>query len=242
MISFLFNTFFYRPLYNVLILLSSITPGHDLGLAIILLTLVVRLAFSPLSHKALHTQKKMRELEPELKKIKEKHKDNAEEQGRATMALYREHGVNPFSGIALIFIQLPLFFALYWVARDNLASVATVAYSFVIPPTGINRLFLGILDITKPSVLLAIATGITYFFQARFSVPPPRPKEPGKESSFGDDFMKGMTMQTQYILPIFIVFAGIKLGAAVLLYWATSNLFSIGHELFIRRKAVALQA
>lgn len=242
MISAVFNFIFYRPLYNILIVLSTIVPGNDLGLAIILLTLIVRFAFSPLSHKAIHTQKKMKELEPQIAKIKETHKDNSEEQGRAMMALYREHGINPLSGLGLLFIQLPLFFALYWIARDGLASVATVAYSFVTPPTVISHFFLGMIDITAPSVILALLAGLSYFFQAQLSIPPPAPKEAGAELSFGAEFARGMSFQTRYLIPIIITIAGFKLGAAVLLYWITTNAFSICHELFVRRKALQLAA
>ncbi len=241
MISFLFNLIFYRPLYNILIVLSSI-PGHDLGIAIILLTLIVRFAFSPLSHKAIRTQKKLKELEPEINELKAKHKNNAEEQGRAMMALYKEHGVNPFSGLGLILIQLPLFFALYWIAQDNLASVSTIAYSFVTPPAEISRLFLGLVDISGESVVLALLAGLSYFVQAQLSIPPPAPKVEGQELSFGAEFARGMSFQTRYFIPIVITIAGFQLGAAVLLYWITTNLFSIGHELIVRRKAKALLA
>ena len=240
-IPFLFNTFFYRPLYNILIVLSGLVPHGDLGIAIILLTLVVRLIFAPLSHKALHTQKKLKEIEPEMAALKEKHKDNAEAQGKAMMELYKAHGVNPFSGILLLFIQLPLFIALYWVAKDNLASVPTVMYSFVHAPAVISRLFLGIIDITQPNILLAILAGASYFFQAQLAIPPaPKKKKDGKETSFSDEFMQGMNLQMRYILPLLIMFLGFKLGAAVLLYWITTNGFSISHELLIRRKAKAL--
>lgn len=240
MISSIFNVVFYEPLYNILIFLSSIVPGHDLGIAIILLTLVVRFAFFPFSHKALHTQKKLKSLEPEMNKLKEKHKTNPEEQGRAMMALYKEHGVNPFSGIAVIFIQLPLFFALYWIARDNLASVATIAYSFVTPPAEISRLFLGLIDITSSNIFLALLAGLTYFVQAQLSIPPPAPKVEGQELSFGAEFARGMSFQTRYLIPIVITIAGFQLGAAVLLYWITTNLFTISHELIVRRKAQAI--
>lgn len=241
MISTLFDGVFYYPLYNALILLSSLVPGGDLGVAVVLLTLIVRFALAPLSHKAIHTQKKLKQIEPDLAKIKEKHKNNVEEQGRATIALYREHGINPFSGIALLFVQLPLFIALYLVARDNFANVAEYAYSFVTAPTEFNSMFLGVVDISKPSIFLAVFAGITYFVQAQLSVPPVPKIEKGKETTFKDEFMQGMSLQTRYILPIIITFAGFKLAATVLLYWITSNLFSICHELYVRQKAKALQ-
>lgn len=239
MISTVFNAVFYQPLYNVLIFLSSIAPGADLGIAIILLTLLVRFASFPISHKAIRTQKKLKELEPQIEKIKVQHKDSAENQGRAMMELYKAHGVNPFSGIALLFLQMPIFFALYWIAQDSLASVSTIAYSFVTPPAEISHLFLGIVDIAAQSPVLAILAGLSFFLQAQLSVPPAGPKPEG-EVSFGAEFARGMSFQARYFLPIVITVIGFQFSAAVLLYFITSNMFSIGHELWIRQKAMKI--
>lgn len=236
MISAIFNAVFYRPLYNLLIGLSAIAPGADLGIAIVLLTVIVRFALFPISHKAIRTQKKLKELEPEIERIKQKHKDNAEEQGRAMLELYRAHGVNPFSGIGLIFLQMPIFFSLFWIAQDGLASVSTIAYSFIPVPSVINEMFLGLIDITANSPVLAVVAGVSFFFQAQLSVPPAGPRPEG-EVSFGAEFARGMSFQARYFIPIIITLVGFQFSAAILLYFITSNLFSIGHELWVRRKA-----
>src|SRR3990167_4478270 len=97
--SFLYHTIFFDPLYNMLVLLFKIIPWADAGLIVIVLTVLVRLLMFPLSRKAVLTQVKMAEIAPDLAKIKEQYKDKAEEQARRTLALYKERGVNPFSGI-----------------------------------------------------------------------------------------------------------------------------------------------
>src|SRR4051812_38944032 len=111
--SFLYHTFFFDPLYNALILLFKLLPWADAGLVVIILTTLVRLILFPLSRKAVLTQVRMNEVAPELEKIKEKYKDKPEEQAKKTLELYREKKINPFSGILVILIQLPVIFALY---------------------------------------------------------------------------------------------------------------------------------
>src|SRR5688572_7752938 len=113
MFSAIWHNVFFDPVYNVLVYLIAIIPGGDVGLAIIGLTVVVKIVLIPLSIKAARTQRVMRELEPKLKEIKDKHKDNREELARLTMAAYKDGGINPFASILLLFIQLPIIIALY---------------------------------------------------------------------------------------------------------------------------------
>src|SRR3990172_11473486 len=138
MIAF-FNTFFYEPLYNGLVFLISVMPGTDVGLAVIVLTLLVKIIILPLSHKSVASQAKMRSIEPEMKRVKERHKDK-QEQARQVMDLYKKHGVNPFSGCFLMLVQLPIIFALYWVFFKGLANNIdqTILYSFVVAPEQIT--------------------------------------------------------------------------------------------------------
>ncbi len=105
-----FDTFFYEPIYNSLVFLIDVVPGGNVGVAIILLTIGVRTILLPLSHKSVVSQARMRAIAPHVEKIKEKHKDNKQEQARKTMELYKEHGINPFSGCLLVIVQLPVIF------------------------------------------------------------------------------------------------------------------------------------
>lgn len=236
--SYLFNLFFYTPLYNGLIFLIGALPLVDIGIVVVLFTCIVKLVLFPLSKKSVLTQIRMKEIQPELDAIKEKHKDNKQEQALKVMALYREKKINPFSGIILIFIQIPIIFALYYVfLSGGLPKINTdLLYSFVKIPKSIDMSFLGLMDITQKSYLMAFAAAITQFFQVKFAMP--QTKKANKklgENSFKDDLAKSMSVQMKYILPIIIFFIARGLPAVVALYWTTSNLFAIGQELYLRR-------
>jgi YidC/Oxa1 family membrane protein insertase len=236
----LFNTLFYQPLYNALVFLVDILPGASLGLAVILLTLLVKIILFPLSHKSVSTQAKIRTLDPHLKKIREDTKDNKQEQAKQTMDLYKQHGVNPFSGCFLLILQLPIIFALYWVFLKGIASDSGLLYSFVSFPNQINDLFLGLIDMHGKSISLALIAGITQFLQIKLSMPPMPTESSGTERSFKDELAKSMSVQMRYVMPVLVAFIAYTISSAVALYWVTSNCFSIAHELFVRRKAKQL--
>jgi len=116
-----FNAVFYDPLYNGLVLLIDILPSADVGIAVIILTLLVKVLILPLSIKATRTQMKLKVLEPKIKELQTTYKDKREEQALKMMEMYREAKVNPFSSIFLLLIQLPIIIALYIVfARGGL--------------------------------------------------------------------------------------------------------------------------
>jgi len=235
----LFNTFLFDPLYNTLVGFVDIIPGGDLGFAVILLTIVVKLILFPLSKKAVRTQIKMRDLQKPLEEIKKKFKDNREEQGRAMLQLYKDHNINPFSGIFLILIQLPVILALYWVIlRGGFPEInEDILYSFIPKPDAINIEFLGFFNITEAkSVILALLAAVSQHFQARFSFPKQEKQEKKKSEkpSFQEDMMRGMQVQIKWVLPIFVFFISYGFISVVALYWTVSNLFAIGQELYIR--------
>lgn len=235
MISGLFNFLLYKPLLNALVLLTSVLPGADVGLAIIILTIIVRLVILPLSTKALETQAKMKELEPRLKEIREKYKDDRQEQAKLTMELYKEKGMNPLSGIFITLIQIPILIALYLVFSRGLSVNQEALYSFVHLPANMDLHLFGLLDLTLNSIPLAITAGVLQFFQMRLAVPALPKKKEGQEQSFSDDFARSMNVNMRYIMPAMIAFIGFKLPAAIVLYWTTNNLFMIVHELIRKR-------
>lgn len=218
----------------------DILPWIDAGVAIIILTILVKLVLFPLSKKAVTTQLKMKRVEPELTTIKEKYKDDRQEQARQTMALYKREGINPFMGILLLFIQLPVIFALYKVfLSSGLPSVNTdLLYKFVAIPASINIEFLGYFSISGKSIILALIAGITTYIQIRFSLPPAPKKNPvagPQKASFKEDLARSMNMQMRYIFPILAFFISWSISGAIALYWITSNIFTIGQELVIRK-------
>lgn len=239
MISDIFFTILYQPLYNGLVFLISIVPFNDIGLAVVILTLLVKFLLFPLTHKTTKTQAHMKTIEPEMKKIKEENKEDKQEQSRKIMELYKKHGINPFSGCFLFLIQLPIIIALYWVFWKGLINGinAEQLYSFITIPSKISMNFLGILDVSEKSFLLAGIASVSQYFQMRLAIPPVKKEEKeNKERTLGDDFKKSFSLQMRYGLPIFVFFIAYSISAIVALYWATSNLFSIAHEVFVKRK------
>ncbi|PIS38688.1 MAG: hypothetical protein COT34_02400 [Candidatus Nealsonbacteria bacterium CG08_land_8_20_14_0_20_43_11] len=232
----MFHTLFYQPLFNLLILFYVFFPGHDFGLAIILLTLVTKLLFYPLNNQALKTQKALNEIQPKLREIQEKFKNDKMEQARQTMALYREAKVSPFSSILPLLVQLPILFALYWVFADGLnpGSMGNL-YSFIKPPTVINPVFLGIVDLSQPSKVLAVLAGAVQFLQTKLMAPKTAAKENkkrGSETKMAEIMQKEML----YFFPVLIIFAFFRSPSAVALYWLVSLIFSIIQQIFVNRQ------
>lgn len=230
--SFIYHTFFFDPLYNLLVISFNTLSWADAGVIVVLLTILVRLIMFPLSRKAVLTQVKMAEIGPELAEIKEKYKGKAEEQAKLTLALYKEKGVNPFSGILVIIIQIPIIFALYQIFLHFPEVDPTLLYSFVTVPDQISTVFLGSLDITAKSVTLAILAAISTFFQFWVSM---KGQTKPKGNSFGDNLTRSMQTQMKYFFPVIVFFISYNISGVIALYWLTSNLFSIGQELFVRR-------
>ncbi|MBI1957261.1 MAG: membrane protein insertase YidC [Candidatus Niyogibacteria bacterium] len=223
----IFNEVFYRPLLNALVLLTGVAPFHDLGLAIILLTIFVRLLMFPFSHRPMVAQHKMKAIEPELQKIRADVKDR-EAQARETMALYKRHGINPFAGLISVIIQIPLFLALYWVFSRSTAIDPQSLYSFVTLPDGIHTKFLGVFELTERSILWAVFAGLSQFFHMKLM------GHTGGAASKGD-FGKAFSFQMTYGMPFIIFFVALSFPAAVSVYWTVSNLFSTVHEGLVRR-------
>ncbi|MEK7645270.1 MAG: YidC/Oxa1 family membrane protein insertase [Patescibacteria group bacterium] len=234
--SYLYHTFFYDPLYNGLIFLINTLPQWaDFGVAIVVFTVIVKLILFPLSRKAVLSQMKMKELEPRINELKAKYKDPAE-QSMQTMKLYKESGINPFSSILLIFIQIPIILALYQIFYSGgLPKIdASLLYSFIHSPELVT-MKLWFIDITKKSWELALLAAITQFFQIKYSMPVTK-KDPNVAPSFGTDLAHAMSTQMKYVLPVIVFFASYSINAGIAIYWTTSNVFAIGQELFIRRK------
>src|SRR3989344_2378720 len=231
--SSIYHTFFFDPLYNSLIFLFQIFPWADAGIVVVMLTILVRLILYPLSRKAVLTQMRMAEIAPELNAIKEKYKSNSEEQARRTLTLYREKGVNPFSGILVIIIQIPIILALYQIFINLPEINGNLLYSFIKAPEIIRTSFLGFIDVGGKSALLAVLAGVSTYFQIKVST---QGQGVPKGNSFGDNLAKSMQTQMKYVFPAIMLLIAYQVSGAIALYFLTTNLFSIGQELFIKRK------
>jgi YidC/Oxa1 family membrane protein insertase len=232
MISYLYNNFVFNPLYNGLIYLIDVIPGIDAGIAVIIFTIIVRLILFPISKKAVVTQVKMKEIEPELNRIKREIPDR-QQQAMAVMDLYKKKGVNPFSSFLFLFIQLPIIFALYKIFMSSgLPEVKeSLLYSFVSVPS-IDMNFLGIVDIGSKSIILAIIAAVAQYLQLHFSL---SASKPVKSDDPAMDMAQNMMKNMKYIFPIMVFFISYKIAAVVALYWTISSLFTLGQEIVVRK-------
>lgn len=235
--SYIFNTFFYNPLYNALVFIIDFSPNHDAGIGVVLLTVVVSLLLFSISKKAIKTQIKLKEIQPELDRIKTDYTDR-QKQAEAMLALYRKHDVNPFSLIFFVLLQIPILFALYWVfLKGGLPNIHTeVLYGFIKVPEAVSMSFLGLLDISQKSLVMAVIAGVTQFIQAQVATPKTLPNnKPISERTFGEDFQRSLHMQIRYVFPVIIGIISATLPSALALYWATRNIFMTVQEVFVKK-------
>jgi len=227
-----FHITLWQPLFNLLILFYLYIP--NLGVAIILLTVLIRVILYPLQAKAAKSQLALQAIQPKLKEVQKQHKDNKEEQAKAMMALYKTEGINPFSGFLVMLIQFPILIVLYrlfWqgIQEENFQYL----YSFVQRPETINTMFLG-MNLNEPSTILAVLVGIAFFAQAKLSTPnkPKKSDKKGAGAMFGDMFQKQML----YVFPVFIVFILLRLPSALGLYLLISGIFTAGQQYLAKKK------
>jgi YidC/Oxa1 family membrane protein insertase len=226
----LFQEVLIRPLFNILIFLHNFIPGSDLGFAIIALTILIKGAFWPLTHKSLKSQKALQKLQPKIKKLREEYEDDKEELAQKMMELYSEEKVNPLSSCLPMLVQLPVLFALYRVLGAELQDNGTLPalYSFVSEPGTIDLVFLGIFDLSEKSIILALIAGGLQFFQARMMTTNRAPKEvEDTEGAQDENMLASMNKSMVYFMPIVTVVIGASFPGGLTLYWVAMNLFAI---------------
>jgi YidC/Oxa1 family membrane protein insertase len=245
MFSTIWHTVFFDPVYNSLVFFVDVVRGGDVGIAIILTVVLVKLILLPMSLKAARTQLVMREIEPKLQEIKKAHKDSREEQARKTLELFQKYNLNPFSSILLLFIQIPIIIALYLaVYRGGGIPLPEInvdlLYTFIPTPETVSMHFLGIMDIAAKSLPLALLAAITQYIHTHLSLPKLAPRDPKQEANFKDDFNRSLQLQMRYVMPIIIFVAAYTISAAIALYFTVSNLMMILQEVVVRRKGLKL--
>ncbi len=227
MLSYLFNTFFYQPLFNGLIFLYNIIPGHDFGVSIIILTILIRIIIWPLTNKGIKNQKVLNKIQPQIEEIKRKFKNNKEEQAKALMALYSENKISPFSGLLPIIIQIPIIIALWQVFLNSTNLDLNSLYSFVSAPASIQLVFLGLVDLSQRSVVLAVISGVLQYFQTKMIIPSSAKALKGAPPSKSSDFGQIMSKQMLYLGPGLSVVIFWSLPASLPLYWIVVSLLTI---------------
>ena len=234
----MFNTLLVQPIFNLLAVLYAYV--HDFGIAIILLTIIIRLIIWPLVTKQLHSQRALQELQPELKRIREEAAGDRAIEGKLTMELYKEREISPFASFLPLLIQLPILFALFIVLRDavkpgefaklaypavqHMAAIATLIHGHIkFDPT-----FLGIINLTKPSWFLALLAAVLQFVQTKQLTP--------KQQS--NDTQAQVMASMNYMFPAITFFIGLSWPAALSLYWSTASAVAVFQQWLVLRKDV----
>lgn len=191
--------------------LSDLAGVPNYGLAIILMTVLIKIVLYPLTNSQLKSMRAMQELQPKMREIQERYRDNPEKMQAETLRLYREQGVNPLSGCLPLLIQLPILMAFY---------SALVHFKYAVPS---HAVFLWVPNLSKPDpwFLLPILAALTTYFQQKISTMDP--KDPTQRSML-------------IFMPLFIGWMATRFAAGLALYWVMFNLLSIAQQLVVNRK------
>lgn len=223
----LFHDLLVQPLFNLLVVLYKYVTFEDLGLAIIALTIIVRFVLYPIFYRGLKSQSVMQKLQPEIARVQAQHKGNKEKQALALMEVYKANKVNPFASMLYIFAQLPILIAVYRIFFNGLTTESfSDLYSFISAPASINHEFLGLLDVTKPSMVIVAIAVVAQYFQGR--------------SAMAKTTATGATASTAkfmvYLGPLLTLLILPGLSAGIGLYWITSAVFSIFQQQIINKQ------
>lgn len=228
-----FNQIFSRPILNTLLWLYDVIPGQDIGIAIIVLTIIIKAVLYPFAKKQIRQQRALQEIQPKIDEVRKQYVNDKEGQAKALLALYQQEKVNPAASCLPLIIQLPVFIALFHVLQSVLNTQDfTGLYSFVPHPGTINPMFLGFVHLDSPNYIIAIIAGAVQFVQTRQMMSRKVGKQPPKEvaSSEGakDESMAAMmNKQMMYIMPIVTIVIGFSLQGALTLYWLTMSILTV---------------
>lgn len=238
MASFFF-TILYQPLYNLLVFIYNVAPWGGLGLAIIVMTIIVKTLVLPLTYKSMKAQKELQEIQPKIAEIKEKYKEDKETMAKELMSVYKVHNVNPFASCLPTIVQLFVFIALYKALEAGIHTVdPSILYGFVSNPGTLSPYFLG-MDLSKISIPLAVLSAICQYFQAKQMITrrPPAVAR-GTTPALDEDMTATMNKMMLYLLPIMMLVLGVTtLVGGVTLYILVSTAFTYAmYELFLSPK------
>ncbi len=242
----MYHELIFRPLYNGLVYLMDILPWVDVGIVVAIFTIIIKFVLYPLSKSSLLTQVRMKEIEPEVNKLKAQYSTDKQTQALKVMQLYKEKKIKPFAGVLLIAIQLPILLALISVFYKIIPTIdASQLYSFVSVPV-IKTNFLGFIDLTQKSLILSLATGVIQYLQLHFSLSsrPPVIEREADRGDFSTQLATNMSKQMKFLVPIiafvstyWLIPSSFPQAASIIaIYWSVSSLFTLAQELFIRKR------
>lgn len=250
MLGSFFHEVLYRPLFNALIALYDFLPGQDLGLATVVLTVFIRLLFTPLLTRQFRSQRALAALQPKMSEIRKETKDQAE-QSRRLLALYKKHGVNPASGCLPLLVQLPVLWAMFAVLRDGLRPGAlSILYQGVPNPGTIDPVAFGFLNLAEPAfqrisgavsiawpaAALAVLTGVVTYWQARLT--PIQPHAAADDKTPTEQAMHRMSRQMLFMMPIMTTYFSLAFPAGLGLYWFVTTLVAVVQQQYLLRRHV----
>lgn len=190
----MFTTLIVQPIFNLLVLIYALLPGHNFGLAIIIFTIIVRLLMWPFVKKQLHQAKLMRKVQPELKRIKKAAAGDKRKEQQMMMELYKERGINPFASIGMLILQIPIFIALYsglqkivhdpkhlidfaYPALQDMSWMQTLSHNIgrfdetLFSVVDLTRSALGPKGVYWPAMIIVIASAIAQYYQSKQLMP-----------------------------------------------------------------------
>ena len=250
-LSFVYNEILYYPLFNLMVFFYNIVPGQDIGIAIILLTLLVRIVLYPINGKSIKSQKRLQEIQPEMKKLQKKYKEDKQEQAKKLMELYQKHKVNPLSGCLPLLLQFPILIALYHVFINGFKDESlAILYPFVYNPGHIDAMSLGIINLSETNIYLAVVAATLQYFQSKMLMGnKKKDKEKEKEEKEDktaeektQDFAQSMMKNMIYIMPVMTFVFAMSFPSGLALYWAVTTLFAILQQHLITRKEKKITA
>lgn len=241
----LYNELLFRPILNLLIWLYGAIPGSELGVAIIVLTVIVKLILYPFTVSQIKQQRALQLMQPKMAEIRSRLKNDKEAQAKELMELYRKEKVNPAASCLPLLIQLPVFIALYQALSVGLKSEALSAlYSFVPNPGVIHATLFGLTDLANPNyVLAALAAGVQFWqswmmMKKPSPTTPPPPEVQGDKGAKDEDMAAMVNKQMMYIMPIMTLFIGIKLPGGLTLYWLVMSLLTVAQQYWMMRQPI----
>ena len=214
----LFNSYVYAPILSVLLFIYNSIAFSDLGVAIIVLTILIRVVLFPLFYKGAKDQAVMQKLQPHIKKIQLDHADDKERQAKELLDLYKKYNFNPFFGIFSIVIQLPIFFALFKMFGQQLGSLGLA-----------STMMFGVIDLGSKGIILPIIAAGLQYVQGKLSLP-------NTKTQAGENPLASMGKMMIYIGPILTLLIFSNLPAALSIYWIMSSIFTIGQQIYINKK------
>lgn len=241
MLSYIYNEAIYRPLFNLMVWFYNIIPGHDIGAAIVLLTLFVRFLLYGMNSKSIKSQRQLQEIQPKIREVQQKYKEDKETQAKKLMELYQKNKINPLSGCLPLLIQLPILIALYQVFMNGFKdeSLSLLYQNYVFNPGHLNPVSLNFVDLSVPNAYLAFIAGMLQYYQTKMLMGKKKDKEESREKAAdgeAPDFAKMMNQQMVYIMPVMTFVFALSFPSGLALYWAVTTAFAIIQQYLIIKK------